>query len=1398
MPILPLHITGAIKNLLFYFICFLLSSLISVGFPINATAQQTPLNFKKLSQKEGLSQNTINCMLQDHNGFMWFGTDDGLNKYDGYQFTVYKHDELNPYSLSHNYIKSIMEDDSGNIWVGTIGGGLNRFDPKTEAFSHFKHDPEKGNSLSDNDVYSIFVDQAETVWVGTIGGGLNRFDSAKETFTHFRHNRENPNSLIGDEVFSIYEDRSGKIWVGTENGLDQFDWRDNSESPKFIHHQHDPNDSNSISANDVRAICEDHLGMLWIGTWGGGLNQYDRVKNTFTHFKNDRKNAHSLSNDIIYSIFEDQSKTLWVGTSNGLNRFNRDKNNFDIFKNKLEDPGSLSNSSVHCIFESRSGLLWFGTLNQVSFLLPFKKGFTNYQYDSKNPTGLGGQSVGSICESQSGIIWVGTSDEGLDKFLPAGLSAERYSRQGDMEKGVFTHFKNDPHQPQSLSNNKIRAVYEDRAGMVWVGTYGGLNRLDPKSDSITHYKHDPYNPQSLCNDRVWSVYEDRLGTLWIGTYEGIARFDRKTETFIHYKYDANDQGSLSGNYVRTIYEDRSGVLWFGTQNGLNQYVRETDSFINYQHDPNDPKSISDNHVNVIFENAAHQYWIGTHGGLNHFDRQSGSFTAYREKDGLPNDVVYGILEDKQHNLWMSTNNGISKFNPKKKTFKNYDITDGLQGNEFNGGAYCQLKSGEMIFGGINGLTLFHPDSIKENPFVPPVIITRFIYYSTTEMGSIPIEEKGISEKQSITLSHLIHILTFEFSALNYNNTAKNQYQYQLEGFIDNWMNLGTEHKLTFTNLNPGDYILKIKGSNDDGIWNPIPTELNIKILPPWWRTWWAYMLYGLIIFSSLYMAYRFQLARKLEQQEAKRLRDINQMKSQLYTNITHEFRTPLTVVIGMTELIREFVEKRAYGKIPETIDIIKRNSNSLLNLVNQILDLAKLESGNLKLQIMRGDVVLYLQFLTESFQSFADSKKLRLTFYSEVKALEMDYDPEKLLIIVSNLLSNALKFTPENGKVILHVNKIQDKKGDCLFIKVKDTGIGIDESSMPHIFDRFYQVDGSSTRGEPGTGIGLAMTKNLIELMNGQIAVNSKAGEGTEFSILLPITHQEGVVFSPETTRGHIQEKTNVFLPLNQHVSHVKDSLPVSDQSPLLLIVEDNPDIVLYLKSCLKGQYNLAIAKNGQEGIEMAITLIPDLIISDVMMPLKDGFELCDTLKQHTLTSHIPIILLTAKATIADKLKGLEYGADAYLQKPFNKKELLIRLEKLIEGRKKLQQRYSSIDAPLLEKENPASMEDAFLQQIRQVIENNITDPDFDSARLCREMGMSRSQIYRKLKALTDRSTSFFIRSVRLQKAREMLRDNDLTVSQVAYDVGFKDPSYFSRTFIEEFGVSPSEMRNQL
>ncbi len=841
-------------------------------------ARDNDIRFEHISLEQGLSQSVVLCILQDSKGFMWFGTQDGLNRYDGYEFTVYKHDPENPNSLSDNFIQSLYEDQSGALWIGTNGGGLDRFDRETEQFIHYQHDPNDPHSLSNNQIWSVYQDQAGVLWIGTFGGGLNRFDRETEQFIHYQNDPDDPHSLSNDIVLPIYEDREGMLWIGTYGGgLDRFD----RETEQFIHYQNDPDDPHSLSDNAVCSIYEDRAGVLWIGTQDGGLNRFDRDTEQFIHYQNDPNDPHSLSNNDVHSIYQDREGVLWLGTvGGGLDRlvlsdaegFDRDTAQFIHYQNDLNDPHSLSDNTVYSIYQDQAGVLWIGTFG--GGLNKFDRSterFARYQTDPNDPHSLSDSTVWSIYQDQAGVLWIGTNG-GLNRLVLS--DAEGFDRETEQ----FIHYQNDPNDPYSLSDDQVWAIYQDREGVLWVGTGAGLDRLvlsdvegfEREPEQFIHYPTD---------NSVFSIHQDpeEEGVFWIGTWGGgLGKFDRETGQFTYYQNIPTDAHSLSHNTVGSIYQDREGVLWIGTHGGgLDRFDRETEQSIHYQNDPNDPYSLSHNLVLSIYQDQEGVLWIGTLGGLDKLDGETETFTHYREKDGLPNDVVYGILEDDHGNLWLSTNRGLSRFDPQTETFTNYDVGDGLQSNEFNQGAYYRSSSGEMFFGGINGFNAFYPDRIKENFYVPPVVLT-----SLTQGGEEIDLGKAVESVTEVTFSWPNNFFGFEFAALSYTQPEENQYAYMLEGFEEDWNYLGTRRFGRYTNLPGGTYILRMKGSNSDGIWNEEGVSMTITIVPPFWETWWFRGVIALLLVGSVLGGYRLRVrsiearSREFENQVANRTQEL--------------------------------------------------------------------------------------------------------------------------------------------------------------------------------------------------------------------------------------------------------------------------------------------------------------------------------------------------------------------------------------------------------------------------------------------------------------------------------------------------------------------------------------------
>ncbi|MCO6480754.1 MAG: helix-turn-helix domain-containing protein [Phaeodactylibacter sp.] len=1337
---------------------------------------------EQLTIEQGLSDNKANACLQDRTGYLWFGTNDGLNRYDGYAFTVYKHSPGDSSSISNNKINALLEDEAGLLWIGT-DGGLNCFDPRTETFRSYQHDPADEKSISHNQVKTLLIDESGLLWLGTFNG-LNRFDKSSQTFSRFWHQathhlpwEKEPTHI----VTALGSSAGGRLLVGYAGmGLMLFDQKAGTFRQVLM---------------EERADKGMGLNIYWIAPPQNGKNWVVATEKLYQYAEDGHLALAGTSSAALAGIglngFRRTHSGRYLAPSwQGLYVLDSNFQQTGFFLPEGLAPFTPAHNWALGPIEDQAGDIWFGTGGAGVFhIVNTGNHFINFHYQAGQRNGVPHSYINALLEVGDDEVWIAARRHGLKVFNPKTYS-----------------FRPVPpwlNPPNGLNTNEISALFQDSKGNIWIGTWGGgLNLCRPKTKTVEYFLTDRNDSTSLSDDFVTDILETAEHEIWVSTTLGVSVLKDQEAIekgrFKSYRHSPEKRGALNHHWATCLLQAENGNIWVGTLDGLHRFDPETDAFILYQQGLKAPNSLANNTINAIFEDSRGQLWIGTAGGLEKFNPATHSFEHYLESEGLADGYIIGIQEDKQGFLWLATKNGISRFCPKTGKFKNYDSRDGLLNHGFNPNAFISSKSKAAFYaGGKNGLSLFYPDSIRENPFIPAVVISSLKKYSTRGGKTLETKVKGITHRDEIHLSYEDNIIIFELTALNFRNSKKNQYAYQLYGFNNDWINLGTKREITFTSLDPGQYTLNVQGSNNDDRWNQATTSLTIVVHPPWWATWWAYLLYAVVLGGILYAVRRSELHRQalktnlaLEKVEADKLKELDSFKSRLYTNLTHEFRTPLTVILGMAEQIK----KAPHQHLDDGVELIRNNGKNLLQLINQLLDLSKLESGAFQLQLQQGDVVPYLRYLAESFQTYANSRNLSLRFHTSLESLVMDYDPEQLKQVVTNLISNAVKFTPSGGEVTVRA-KEEDKQ---LFLEVSDNGVGIDQEKLPYIFNRFYQADSSTTRRGEGTGIGLAHTQELVKLMGGDIAVESQLGKGTTFTISLPIRHTA----EPEGYAGAQMEEAPTpltTLPAAEETFRRPPSTvhrPLFASLPHLLLIEDNPDVVTYLRSCLSDFYQLDVAYNGLIGIEKAIENIPDLIISDVMMPEKNGYEVCDTLKNDERTSHIPIILLTAKADASSKITGLRRGADAYLAKPFDREELLVRLAKLVERQQRMVA-YFSARAPIPEvKKEDVQVEDEFIQKVRRIIEQHYKDEDFGLPQLCQKIRMSRSQLYRKLKALTGASPSDFIRSYRLNKARDLLETSGLNVSEVAWEVGYKDVAHFSRSYQEAFGFPPSATSN--
>ena len=1343
--------------------------------------------FDHLTIDQGLSQNTVNAILKDSHGYMWFGTNDGLNQYDGYDLQVYRSLPEDTTSLTNSKIFSIAEDNEGNIWIGTANG-LNKYNRALDIFERFYHQKSNNNSLSHNFIRCIYPDTDGKIYLGTLGGGLTIYNTTTRKFFRSANVLKTSADLKIDYVSSIIKDYEGNILLGADiNGILLY----NTTTDEYSAKVYDDQPLGKISYGG-KTLYEDINRDIWICTEGNGLYQWQKSIGKFLHYTHQEAPS-GLSGNIIKGIYEVADQLFWiVADGGGLNILDAKTNTIEILRYHPNDKKGINSNALYTIYGDNQGIIWIGTFDGgVNIANPQKKAFEHFTHNGAENS-LSHKAVLTFLEQSTDVIWIGTDGGGLNKFY--------------RNSGTFHAFKSDPGNPNSISSNVITSLYLDKNKQLWVGSYqGGLMKYEAHSGFKTYQASQK---SGLENNNIWCMLEDSRGNFWIGTLGGLYIFDRSMEIFRKIKDPARPpETNLQRNIC--MMEDHEGNIWVGG-NGISVYNPDAHSWLYYNNIHQDHTSLGVDNVRSIYQDSKKNIWIGTEGaGLHLFVPQTKSFLKWASRDGLPNNSIHQILEDRDGNLWISTNNGLSKLtfeNHLLKSLKNYDINDGLQSNQFSYAASLKSSTGEMYFGGVNGFNVFDPKSISINKFAPPVKITGFrINEKNVSYGPASPLSKHISATEEITLNHAqSRVFSIEFTALNFTSPEKNNYAYTLEGFDGEheWLDAGTRRTATYTNLNDGKYVFKVKAANNDGIWNENPAILKIRVLPPWWKTWYAYLTYAIILVALTLSMRRFTIERihlkndiKLKELERQKNEEINQAKLKFFTSISHEFKTPLTLIIGpLRKLMDDFRDNR---EIQFYHALMYRNAKRLLHLINQLMDFRKIENGKQQLRVMEDDIVAYTRNIKTDFENLAIQKQIDFSFNADFPEIKVLFDKDILDKVLFNLLSNAFKFTPQNGRVGI---TISNQIGHIELV-VEDSGIGIPPEVQPMVFDRYFHLDQSANHQNAvfeGTGIGLALAYELIQMHHGTIDVESIPGQGSKFKLTLPMgetaysTHEKGSgagndVFTHPSVEDYLQPDTKEtdYAPeweISQQDKH----------KPILLLVEDNLELRAFLYQYLHGDFKILEAGNGRQGLDSAKKYIPDLIVSDIMMPLMDGLEMCALLKKDERTNHIPIILLTARSTVENNIEGLNTGADDYICKPFHAKVLELKIKNLITRQKELQKKYSERIFSFSDEKTP-SPEEKFLENIKIIIEHHLGDPEFDVNAFAKEINMSRSVLYRKLKALTGQSVNELLSNLRLMKAAELLANKSLSVSDVAYAVGFSDPQYFSKCFRKKYNTTPSD-----
>lgn len=1324
-------------------------------------AIQNELSFDSFSQENGLPNNQIQCIYQDQKGWMWFGTSQGLSRFDGYQFVNFLHSPHDSTGFSGTLVRVICEDRKGNLLIGTENGGLNVFNRDLENFYHpYKNDPFfKSRAISVNDIKE---DHKGNLWLGT-SINLVMIDTLGTVHPISKESDEDPNSLWSDFVRVLQFDNTGKLWVGTNEGVFIYD-----PDTKIIERLKLPFANGD--ADEIWEIFLDTDGSIWIGTYSNGAFIVDPVSRSIKKIILDRKYERM---ETVRTISLGAFGNYWLGTRGGMLIYNKTKGVTGYYRHDDREKTSLINSSILDVLHDKRGETWIGTRGGLNLLAKSKQHFHSFGSHPSDNKFLNSSIVYGFWIDNQENIWVATEDGGVNIYHP--------------KTETFTYLMADANNPNTVSRNCIKAFLDDKKGNLWIGTFrGGIDILNLETGKFSHYRNDPSNPNSLSDNRVWDFLLDNEGYIWIGTTSGIDRFNPKNNKFTHITQLAGEE------QVNWIEMDSYNNIWIGTP----------DELVIYNPRSKDIKRFTE-HSRSFYEDSKGRCWVTTlDRGIAQYSSIDGPIRYFDKEDGLSNNQALCILEDNDHYLWISTSNGLSKFNPETNIFQNFTSKDGLTNNQFTYGAAYKSKNGDLLFGSISGFNIFNPSEVKSDDNDVPIVLTDLKVFNRKveiSQGKKSILTKSITETDHLIFKYSENVFTLEFAALNFVSSSANQYSYFLEGFDKEWNEPSSSRTATYTNLDPDDYVFHVKRIVPGAVDTGNELKVLITILPPYWKTRWFRLLVLITIGGLIYLLIQFFLNREkikneliIERMKARKLHELDMLKLKFFTNISHEIRTPLTLILAPLEKLMS--QKMPPEEVQSHLDIMYRNTKHLDRLINQLLDFRKLESGNLKLELLQGDIVGFVSDIVHSFDSYAEEKGIQLKFNTLKKRLLARFDADKIEKILNNLLSNAFKFTGKGGKITVNLSLVFDSNEDDISpenpdkefieISVRDTGQGISQSNTSKIFNRFFQANEQAV--QTGAGIGLAFVKELVSLHKGKIFVESKPGKGSKFTFRIPYeAEQANAVISVEGISENASMKVSQILAGDNHNDPV--------HSEIMLIVEDNPDVRSLIRSHFSSKYQIFEANDGKEGWELALNTIPDVIISDVLMPDVDGYEFCKRVKKDERTSHIPVLLLTALHSKEHEMKGLSSGADDYITKPFDLNILQTKIDNMLSIRNSLKEKYSG--EITLQPRNIliTSPEEKFLYKAMEVVEANISDADLDIGRFSQEVGVSRMQLYRKLHALTDMTVKEFIRSIRLKRASQLLLQEKMSVSEIAYAVGFKDLSHFRKCFRQTYGMNATE-----
>ncbi len=1321
------------------------------------------LKIEKIGIEKGLSNNNVVSITQDRDGFLWFCTKDGLNRFDANTFKVFKTSDTDSNSICSNVLNYVYADRDDNVvWIASEKNGVDAYNYRTHVFTHYEHDyqnPEK-NDLSANGVTHIDGDEQGNLWFATYDGGIDFLDKKTGQFTNY--NQTNVEGLGSNYNWCVMYDSEARIYAGhVDDGFSII----NPKTGTAVNFKHEPGNPNSLPDNTVTSIFRDSMGHIWIGT-RNGLTLFNPENNRMTNFRNNRSVSTSLSSNFVQKIIETDDHKLWIGTEGGgVNILDLKDLSFAsepgnvIFERipASETSEGLSSLSVQSVFQDSYGNIWLGGYGSGINFIPSRESIFNkiiYLPYVGYTNSLNDKAALGLCVDKNDNVWVANGIGGISIYKH-GNKTEHLAR-----------FSNDDH------DQILTAVFNDSHNKIWVATNKGhIYQYNSDSKKITPFNYFA----EIENYPIYMFFEDSKQNIWIATDIGLFKYNPQTKTGTVY---STSNSELPDNIIRAVAEDDNGNIWVGTLIGaLCVFDQDFRLIRNYG------QSYDFYAVNQIYKDSYDRMWIGSQNDLFLIKNQLDNSVARIGKiSGLRETNIRAIIEGKSANeIWVSTNNGISRIELNTMHVSNFDMSDGIAQGDYLGGVVAKTKDGKIYFGSRNGITWFDQTSDQSAISTPEPSFTGF---SVTNSKNYVSRFTDIPFGNKIELKHNQNSFEISFNVLDYSLADKVEFRYQMEGLDYSWYPVNAGKEVTFRNLKPGNYVFNLKTRIQNNEWSNQVTSLTVKIKPPLWLTWWMKLIYTLIVISILYYILRFYtnklkiesdllLEKKSRQQE----HILNEEKLRFFTNITHELRSPMTLILGpLEDLISENDLKPEQQK---KLDMMQRVANRLLQTVNQILEFRKSENKSRKLSVIKDDPGKYIYEIGQKYKDLNRNKMIDFQTVVPDQNVEIFFDPDVLNIITDNLLSNAYKYTKE-GTISLELKHFQEDNIDYTEIIVSDTGYGISEDDLPKIFERYFQAK-YATHPIKGTGIGLALVKNMVELHEAEIFVTSRLNEGTEF---------------------RVRFLTNNSYPDAIHYDAAENQMEESEENSknVILIVDDDPEIVEYIEGSLSNKYTIISADNGRTGLETAANETPDVIISDIMMPVMDGIEMCKQLKQDVRTSHIPVVLLTAKGSSYDQKIGYDVGADSYLTKPFSSNLLKSRLKNIIDARRKYSMANSSKFKQKQEllNESIGELDKEFLKKLTNVIEENLEEEELNISQIAAQLNMSHSTLYRKIKALTNLTANEFIRKVRINFAEQLLLTGQYNISEIMYQVGINSSSYFRQCFKDEFGMNPSEYLQKL